>query len=169
MFPIDGLVDDTPVSSEIAGFTTFLGRYGKGMASPYRTFDVPAAAAWVVIEFDFYESDSWKVNSSDKAYAWMGGTKISLGSITNDVMYTILKGSNANVEKHSLGAPAHLGFNPNATDQKHHVKLELAKATGMYDNGKFRLKLEVDTDGVLANESGGWDNFKISIKSDCGN
>jgi hypothetical protein len=50
------------------------------------------------------------------------------------------------------------------SDQKHHVLIEIPAASGLYDRGKLKVKLETR---VQTDRAGGWDNLKISAKINC--
>jgi hypothetical protein len=66
----------------------------------------------------------------------------------------------------SLTQPANLGgFNIACQDQKHHVIIEIPAASRLYKkDGKLRVELKTR---VGTEKSRGWDNLKISAKSDC--
>ena len=67
----------------------------------------------------------------------------------------------------SLTRPAQLGFKHRYKDQKHHVVFEIPKTSGLFNGGKLEVKLEADVSSSKWDESGGWDNLKISSKSNC--
>jgi hypothetical protein len=139
------------------------------MASPYKTFYVPKTAEFAVIELDFYEIDSWDA-SSDYAFVYVDNMKLSLGAFGQSVNEGLRESNLSNgitIRSNSLGASAHLGFNSRFGDQKHRVKIEIPKSTGLFSDGKFVLKLEAAVTHGRGDESGGWDNIKISHKSNC--
>ena len=67
----------------------------------------------------------------------------------------------------SLTRPARLGYRYKNKDQKHHLKFEVPRSAGLFNGGKLKVKLHADCTQPRWKESGGWDNLKISSKTNC--
>ena len=63
--------------------------------------------------------------------------------------------------------PAALGFNMAYNDQKHHVRIVILPTSGFFDDGKLEVVLVTNENRQISDESGGWDNLKISAKMNC--
>ena len=63
--------------------------------------------------------------------------------------------------------PAALGFNMAYNDQKHHVEIVIPATSGFFDDGKLEMVLVTNENRQISDESGGWDNLKISAKMKC--
>jgi hypothetical protein len=172
-YPLAGWTNGLLESSETTSFTQFLGRYGRDELSPFKTFAVPTNAQVVVVELDFYEIDSWKSSEdSETAAIYLNGfIKIDLGNFAEKLDEGSMTSSLPNgitFRRDSLGAPAKLGFKKGSLDQKHRVKIEIPASTNLYDaDGRLKLTLDVDVTSKAKDKSGGWDNIKISYKSNC--
>jgi hypothetical protein len=157
-------------------FTTFLGRYGKGDADPVKTYNgIPTCGSSVVVEFDFYEIDSWEKDQGDAAFINIDGVKIPIGifDAKTDEGATSASVGDIKITTVSKGAPAQLCFRKDKTkmvkkwfDQKHHVTVTLPSS--YVSDGQLVLKFETRVNGLLREESAGFDNLKIAVLSDCG-
>lgn len=71
------------VTCPLQRFSQFLGRYGRGMASPYKVYKVPTVAEKVTFEIDFYEIDSWDNSErfgQDQIDIYIDGETLALGT-----------------------------------------------------------------------------------------
>ena len=152
----------------------FLGRYTAKHDDPFRTFSVNKHAEYVVVEWDFYEIDSWdgasraygpdsygvKVDDDEfsmgfytawKDEGWRGGE--SYGGIT--------------WESDSAGPPRYIGFRDDYLDQIHHAKA-IVPQSFFKDDGKivFSFLLHLSSKS-LNDESAGFDNIRVIEHFDC--
>ena len=159
------------------GFTNFLGRFVKGNHDPFKTYHVATDADVAVVEFDFYEIDSW---NSDNRY---GPDRIFL-LIDTEILDIGIFGSNRDEgvkrrttpngivwERRSQGPPRHIGFRNGRTyfrDQIHHITATVPSEFFSTD-GQITLTFQTRVTATRAtDESSGFDNIIITSKFDCG-
>ena len=160
------------------GFTTFLGRFVNGDNFPILILDVPADADKVVIEFDFYEIDSWNGDSQnlgpDSVAVGVQFEIIDMGVFHSDIDEGMIMGQTPESkiwwESKSQGTPSHIGFREdkdNFRDQIHRFKLTVPNAV-FSSTGNIILTLMTLVSGTkVTDESGGYDTFKITVFTDC--
>ena len=153
-------------------FTKFLGRYDKDADSaandPYKVYQVPTGADYLLVELDFYEIDSW--DGQDCVYIYVNNQEIDLliynyivdegyksGVTTNGIAWVIDSKANP---------PGHIGFNPSFVDQIHHLRARVPSY--LVVTGELKLRFATRIDGDRTNESSGFDNIKITAFYDCG-
>jgi hypothetical protein len=150
-------------------FSTFLGRYGLGSPNPSKTYSVNANADVVLVEIDFYEIDSWD-GGTENASIFINDEEVDLGNfqwrIADDQKIgTTPKGIQFICTK--LVDPMHLGFHDRWKDETHHISLVIPKSSGLYVNGYITMKMVVNLNEAIENESAGWDNIEVSYVSQC--
>ena len=128
-------------------FTRFLGRYGSADADPFKTYTgIPTDGSSVVVEFDFYEIDSWEKIQGDAAYINIDGVQIPIGifDALTDEGATSASVGDIQITTVSQGAPAQHCFRKQVDkkwyDQKHHVKVTLPSS--FVSDGKLVVKFE---------------------------
>lgn len=131
------------------------------------------------LEFDFYEIDDWESladsqQSPDCLYVFVNGEKLDLGIFGSGVNEDSKTGVSAvcgiNWKYKSWGPPSQLGFREGANrfkDQKHHVTASIPSTCSWYTSGTLELAFQVLTNDVIEEESGGFDNIKITAEYPC--
>lgn len=166
---VHGWKHATVDKSETQGFTRFLGRYGKRMRSPYKTYRIPRDAELVTIDIDFYEIDKWE-NKKDYAEIYVDGEKMKLGPFEGKVDEGTTSGTTPHGitwTRTSIGKPAYLGFAEKELDQKHHLTIQVPQNTGLLKDGKLRLTLNANLKGDIKKSSAGWDNVRVGARRGC--
>jgi hypothetical protein len=137
------------------GFTSFLGRLGRGNPEVSKDFPVPDGAGSVVLAFDFYIIDGFSLG--DKAYVTIAGTSFDLGLFDsgsgtvnyNDITVTKTESSKQNI-----------GFSITELDQK--FQLEVTIPARWYTSGRleigFKVQMLLETDATSA----GIDNIRLT-------
>ncbi len=165
-----GWSDNSTDSTEAANFTEFLGRFGdsNGAQDVSKTYTLSGDQTKVIIEFDFYQIDSWDaepfkvfindVEELSHNYADGGDTPSpGGGDLINAATGTYTASSNS-------GNGVHLGFDSSTSnfhDGIHHYTITVnTSATSI------KLGFGIDTDESLANESYGIDNVAIGGTGD---
>ncbi|MCY2983755.1 MAG: Ig-like domain-containing protein, partial [Planctomycetota bacterium] len=136
-------------------FTGFLGRFGgtNGQQGVFKSFPAPAGVTSVVVEFDFYEIDSW----DGEAFQVFGNDKL----IASDTFQSVDRGidqGNANsvaVNKEIRN----MGFS-GFEDQKHHYRVVVP-----VENGQVKLGFGSTLNQSIADESWAIDNLVIASNS----
>ena len=158
------------------GFTKFLGRFIKNDADPHKTYTVNKNADAVVIEFDFYEIDSWNSDSRygpDCIYVWIDGEKLDLGVFASRRDEGTRRGVTTNGIawlRQSQGPPRHIGFRDGRdyyVDQIHHITALVLRKFYETD-GELKLTFNTQvTATTVRDESAGYDNIVVTEKYDC--
>jgi hypothetical protein len=145
-------------------FSTFLGRFGEFNQETSRTFSVPASTDRVEIEFDFIRLDSWDDSDdfgNDRFEVEVDGVQIF------SLRYFVVEdsersGSTGNVSwSHTtIVRPGHYAFGCCEEWQLDRVDrfTIIVHAPGRDVN----LLLRANTNQHLDDESGGYDNFRVS-------
>uniref|UniRef100_A0A7S1GIN0 Uncharacterized protein n=2 Tax=Cyclophora tenuis TaxID=216820 RepID=A0A7S1GIN0_CYCTE len=154
-------------------FTTFLGRYGNNNSGPgkdpYKTYRIPSDATSIILEFNFYELDSWDGRyEADQAILVVNNKSLSLGRFD---MYDNENGRNGSAhymtfELSSEADPFNIGFG-SFFDQKHLVKVTIP--SNFYEEtGEITIMFQTRlSESMLDDESAGWDNIKITASFRC--
>lgn len=147
-------------NSEPVGFTEFLGRFSgtSRSQSVYKTYSLPGDQTSVIIEFDFYEIDSWDADNegaNDSFLVFINNT------IAVDALYAHWSDDN-NADPHSTpwADPTDIGFS-DWDDQKHHFSITVPTSATSIKLG-FGSGLDQDID----DESWGIDNVRITTSSE---
>ena len=154
-----------------SGFTKFLGRYDKSSSlstlDPLVRYDVPPDADYLVVEFDFYEIDSWA--GEDCFYAYINGELLDMryfkyfvdegykGGVTDNGIVWVMD-SNPN-------PPAQIGYH-NTVDQIHKIRARVPAA--LFVAGTIEIRFVFRLDDQQTDETGGVDNIIIKAHYDCG-
>ena len=148
-------------------FTKFLGRYGKNMPSPRKTYTVPRKADAMKLSFDFYEIDSWNENQ-DYFRVRIDDKSITIGtfSSTEDEDGRSGMAHDVSYSLKSAGAPTNIGFTSKSNDQIHHVSMWIPKSFFEVD-GKLKIEFQTTFTADIDNESAGFDNIRISAEYNC--
>ena len=160
------------------GFTTFLGRFVKGDPDPFKTYHVETNAYAVVVEFDFYEIDSWNsgfIHGRDKLFVSIDGEVLDLGIFNNKRDEGVKQSSTPNGivwERRSQGPPSYIGFRgiekTYFRDQIHHVTATVPPLFFRRD-GQLTLTFQTRVTATReTDESSGFDNIVVTSKFDCG-
>ncbi len=162
------------------GFTYFLGRFGQNqVVSKKYTNDGFEGPKSLKLEFDFYEIDDWESladsqQSPDCLYVFVDGEKLDLGIFGSGVDEKAKSGVSAGCgiewETYSKGPPSQIGFRDGANrfkDQKHHVIARIPDTCSWYTSGTLELAFQVLTNDIIDEESGGFDNIRITGEYPC--
>ena len=164
----NGRIEYAPV------FTKFLGRYGHHNSGPgkdpfkyYSNF--PTDAPLVVLDYDFYEIDSWDISHADCAYIVINDRRVALGTFgtysNEDGRFGSQHGVSFRIQ--SRATPRNIGFNPRWKDQIHHVTVNIPRTFYQAD-GRLKLMFQVRlNESDIDNESGGYDNIRFTARYDC--
>ena len=152
-------------------FSTFLGRYdvddiGK---NPFKTYIVPQDAAKVLVEFDFYRVDSWDNHDNDSVTVLLNGFPVSLGTFQSGQDDGGRSGTESGISFEMTGqtsGDSNLGFVERYTDQILHVTLFVPRWYFASD-GKLKVEFQTAISHTKIDESAGFDNIKISARTDC--
>ena len=150
-------------------FTRFLGRYGKndGGRYPSKVFHVPRNAKELVLEFDFYEIDSWDKSHRDYLCIVFDGKMVDIetfdthqsengrGTTRNGVRFQV----------RSLTNPANIGF-AHWNDQKHRITMDVSPLYYQAD-GQIKIEFQARLNEAIHNESAGYDNIKLTASYGC--
>jgi len=153
-------------------FTNFLGRYDQNSDTaaddPYKSYDVPPGADYLMVELDFYEIDSW--DGEDCIYVYLNDQELELllfnfnvdegyksGVSTNGIVWVIDSKPNP---------PAQIGFNA-AEDQIHHLRARVPSY--LFVSGVLTMRLATRLNSDKNDESAGYDNIKITAHYNCDN
>ena len=155
-------------------FTKFLGRYGRINSGPgkdpFKTYEgIPRNAQSVVLEFNFYEIDSWDAAQRDYVCVAIDGRQIDLGRFDLNQNENGRTGSRHGMtfRIRSQAAPRNIGFNSRWKDQIHHVTVTIPRSYYQSD-GRIQVMFQVRLDeSDINNESAGFDNIKITAKFNC--
>ena len=159
------------INSDVPALTTFLGRYGKedGANFPRKTFTVPQDAKEAILQFHFYEIDSWDASHGDSLSIVLDGNLVDLGNF--DTHSTSTKqgifGSGLVYRTFSLGPPTNLGFSTEYNDERHLVDVTIPSSYFAAD-GLLEVELRATLSEGIENESAGFDNIRLSVNYDCG-
>ena len=164
----NGIIDYDP------GFTKFLGRYGKNNAGPgkdpFRYFsNIPKDADHVILEFDFYEIDSWDYSHKDYLCVAIDHRTADLGRFDTH--------QNENGRSRSPGGiyfkivsqapPRNIGFNDRWKDQIHHITMKIPNRFFKNDGRIKVVFMPRLNEPDINNESAGFDNIMLTAKFDC--
>lgn len=167
----NGKIDSDP------GFTKFLGRFVKNSPDPYKSFTVPTNAESVLVEFDFYEIDSWNSDNRygpDNISVLIDNDLLEIGVFNSKTDEGFRHGTSPNGirwESRSQGPPRHIGFQNGGldrmVDQIHHIAA-LVPSFFFRADGRITLRFVTDvTASSLRDESSGFDNIKLTANFDC--
>ena len=161
-----------------AAFTNFLGRFVKDTPDPSKVYRVAANAEVVVVQFDFYEIDSWNSKNRfgpDKVFVSIDGEVLDLGTFKHSRDEGVKQHSTPNGivwERRSLGPPSNIGFRGRGEtlfrDQIHHVTAIVPPSFFRTDSLvtlAFHTRVTART---TTDECSGFDNIVITSKFDCG-
>jgi hypothetical protein len=153
------------------GFSKFLGVYGLDNNANFPKLllnSIPTDVLHVLLEFDFYEIDSWDFADNDRVNIQINNEpNITIGPFEKfslDCNSTIVSGDINGIVR-ALAPPVDqcFAFWP---DQKHHVSLTLPSRLFTTD-GTLAVKLMPITNQPISDESAGFDNFKITAHWQC--
>ena len=151
-------------------FTKFLGRFAKDDPDPWKYYrNIPTNALFLILEFDFYEIDSWNLRDQDCLYVLIDGKRVNLGIFDQNRDDGPRSGSSEGISWNigDSAVPRNIGFS-GSKDQIHHVTMRIPKS--YFSDG--RVKLQFDTrvsSSNRHNESSGFDNIKWVAHFDCPN
>jgi hypothetical protein len=148
---------DNSTDNTEAAFTEFLGRFDgtSKNQSVYKTYSLPGDQISVIIEFDFYEIDSWDGSneSADDSFVVFIND-----SIVIDAQYAWWSDDD-DTDPHSTpyAGPLNLGFTESFYDQRHHYVINVpSNATSI------KLGFGSGLDQDMSDESWGIDNVTIN-------
>ncbi|MGF1751873.1 tandem-95 repeat protein [Vibrio cionasavignyae] len=132
-----------------------------------KTYDVPAGASEVTIEFDFYRLDSWDDHNfniyidgelfSVETFSYHGNDSANVVDINGQVVGQFVSSENAQI--HGVQWPVNPHY---STDQSHHFTLTVPVDP---DAGQLTLGFGSTLDQSLSDESWGLDNVALSVTS----
>ena len=154
----------TPVT-----LTRFLGRYGKrdNGKFPKKTYAVPKDADSIVLDYLFYEIDSWDDYHNDRLEVVIDGKTVSLGKFDQNKSEDGRSGTHygINFSIKSMTPPSNIGKS-HYSDQIHHVTMTIPNAFYESD-GKISVQFRMVLNEDLNNESAGFDNIRLTAKYSC--
>lgn len=143
----------------VPAFTEFLGRFTgtSETQSVYKTFSLPGDQLSVVVEFDFYEIDSWDGdnNANDSFVVF-----IDDNVVVDAYYYHWSDDDDRDPHSTPYADPADIGFNT-WNDQQHHFVINVPTTASSIKLG-FGSGLDQD----LSDESWGIDNVTVSTVFD---
>ena len=156
-------------TSKSAGFTQFLGRYGKddGTKYPSKTFSsIPTDAKEIVLEFSFLEIDTWD-DFSDTFRVKVDDQVVSLGKFDSGKNEDRRTGKSHGVSFRidSEGPPTNINYKV-FSDQIHHVTMTIPP-TYFAQDGELQITFQAIVNENLENESAGYDNVKLTAMYEC--
>lgn len=154
----------------MAYFTSFLGRYNDPDATPSKSFQIEQTSEFVLVEFRFYEIDSWDGDSDahgkdkfniivsgdvtetvDIGFFSHGASEIYSGSTIEGIVWA----------SHHIDDSSDRGFD-SYNDQKHLVTLKIPPSF-FSSGGKIALDFRFIVNELSGfNEAGGIDDFLLT-------
>ncbi|MEJ6394387.1 Hint domain-containing protein [Gymnodinialimonas sp. 2305UL16-5] len=160
---------DTTTTDGGANFSEFLGRFGdtNGAEATSKTFTLDPGADFAILEFDFYELDSWD-GGGDTFSIFIDGEEVFVESF-NDAnaeqfssTFTLSDGRIVTIDM-GAGTPANLGF-AGTDDEIHPVRVTVENP-----GTSISLGFGADLSAGIDNESYGIDNLVVSTAQDPSN
>lgn len=147
--------NDNSTNNAVPAFTEFLGRFsGTGETqSVFKTYALPGDQLSVIIEFDFYEIDSWDGDNDSADDSFL--VYIDDNIVVDAYYYWWSNDDDSDSHSTPYAAPTNIGF-AGWDDQRHHFVIQVPTTASSIKLG-FGSGLDQD----LSDESWGIDNVTV--------